>query len=719
MRLRSIFGIFLCLVTITIGSMPTASAAALVCPMPIAHKGNAYSGAPSENSINAFTTAFNVGSQWIETDVHFTSDSVPVIMHNATVDATTDGTGAIASMTAAKFTSLRLADGQHPPTLDQVMTILSASPNRHLLLEIKSTSVTATQEQILLQKLAGHEDQVHLMAFANRFPTVQRLKAANPAFVISILGYDPILPPPAGIVSEDLEYTYITAARVSQLHSLGLKVKAWTADNATAWASMRQMGVDVVITNKVRDYINWAKVTCPADPTPTAPTVSMQAPASGSELRGVQTIGASASDAVSVSSVQFQLDGVNLGMADTTTPYTLDWDTTTATDGAHSLRAIATNNSGLQTTSSPVSITVNNAPIPPTAPTVSIRTPIANSRLSGTQPIIADASDAASVSSVQFQLDGVDFGTPIAEAPYILDWDTTLVNDGTYTLRATATNEFGLQTTSSDVVVTVNNTVVTPPTAPTVAMNSPIDGSVLTGTQTIGADASDEVSVSSVQFQLDGVNLGTADTTAPYSTNWDTTTASNGTHVLRAIATNNSGLQTVSEEVNATVSNIAPPTTKEFVTNTSFETDLNGWTGLWSTNSRSTRVTGGYAGGYAHRSVNTAVAPTQHGFTSKPEVLDGTTNATVAGKVYTGTVWVKPDVIGQKINLYVRERNAAGTTVGSKTITVTTKNLNWQQLTNVYAATGTGNRISVTVWAASSAQNQGFLADMVSFTALN
>ena len=719
MRLRGIFGIFLCLVTITIGSMPTANAAELVCPMGIAHKGNAYSGGPSENSINGFTTAFNVGSQWVETDVHFTSDSVPVLMHNATVDDATDGTGAIANMTAAQFTSLHLADGQHPPTLDQLMTLILASPSRHLLLEMKATTITTAQEQILLQKLQGHEDQVHIMAFANRFPTVQHLKAADPAFTASILGYDPILPPPAGIASEDLEYTYITAARVNQLHALGLKVKAWTPDNATAWASMRQMGVDVIITNKVRDYINWAKTTCPTQPAPTAPNVSMNTPVSN-ELRGTETISATASDAVSISSVQFQLDGANLGGADTAAPYTFDWDTTTATYGVHSLRAVATNNSGLQTISSPVSLTVNNAPLPPTAPTVSIQNPIAGSTLRGIESVSADASDAASVSSVQFQLDDTDLGIPITSAPYALDLDTTLVSDGAHTLRAIATNEFGLQTTSLGVPITVNNSIVAPPTAPTVSVSAPIAGATLNGVQMITADASDDVAVNSVQFQLDGVNLGAADTTAPYSTSWDTTTVANGTHVLRAIATNDSGLQTISSEVSVNVNNVvAPPATKEFVTNASFETDLNGWTGLWSTNSKSTRIAGGYGGGYALRSVNTAVAPTQHGFTSKPETLDGTTNATVAGKVYTGTVWVKPDVTNQKINLYVRERDAAGNTVSSKTITVTTKNLNWQQLTNVYTAAGTGNRISITVWATSSAQNQGFLADMLSFTALN
>jgi glycerophosphoryl diester phosphodiesterase len=703
-KLRSIFGIFLCIIAVSIGSMPAAHAVELACPTVISHKGNTYSGAPSENSMGAFTNAFNIGSQWVETDVHFTSDSVPVLMHNPTVDDATDGTGAIASMTGAQFTALHLADGQHPPTLDQLMTLITADPSHHLLLEMKATSISTAQEEILLSKLQGHEDQVHIYAFSNRYPTVQHLKAADPAFTTSILGYDPILPPPAGIASEDLEYTYLTQARVDQLHSLGLKVKAWTPDNATAWTNMRNMGVDTIITNKTRDYLTWAKATCPA------PTVSITGPTAGSTVSGTtQVVTADATDAAAVSSVQFQLDGVNLGTPDTAAPYAANWDTTTATNGTHTLRAIATNSSSWQTTSSSVNVTVNNTSS--SSPTVSVTAPAANSTVSSTQTVTADASDDSAVTSVQFQLDGANLGTADTTAPYSTDWNTTTATNGTHALTAIVTDDSSLQTTSSTVNVTVNNTVTSTP--PTVSMTGPTGGSNVSGTsQAVTASASDTIAVSSVQFQLDGVNLGTADTTAPYSVNWNTVAAANGVHSLRAIATNSGSLQTTSSGVNVTVSN---PTTTEYVTNPSVETDMTGWNALWSTNSVNTRVSGGYDGTYAVRSVNNSSATAAHGFSGNPKILDGTANATVAGKIYTGTVWVKPDYIGQKINLYLREQDAANATVSSRTVTVTAANTNWVNLTNAYTAAATGNKLNVSVWANSTA-NQGFLSDLFSLT---
>src|SRR5207237_975283 len=66
--------------------------------------------------------------------------------------------------------------------------------------------------------------------------------------------------------------------------------------------------------------------------------------------------------------------------------------------------------------------------------------------------------------------------------------------------------------------------------------------------------------VRGVQFKLDGANLGVEDTSAPYSVSWNTTTASNGSHTLTAVATDILGVQWTSQPVTVTVSNASPPT---------------------------------------------------------------------------------------------------------------------------------------------------------------
>jgi hypothetical protein len=95
----------------------------------------------------------------------------------------------------------------------------------------------------------------------------------------------------------------------------------------------------------------------------TPPTVSITSPAAGATVSGTVTLAASAADNVGVSRVEFLVDAVLLA-TDTTAPYSVSWNTTTATNAAHSLMARAFDAANNQATSAAVSVTVNNAPPP-------------------------------------------------------------------------------------------------------------------------------------------------------------------------------------------------------------------------------------------------------------------------------------------------------------------------------------------------------------------
>ncbi len=90
---------------------------------------------------------------------------------------------------------------------------------------------------------------------------------------------------------------------------------------------------------------------------------------------------------------------------------------------------------------------------------------------------------------------------------------------------------------------------------PTVSITSPASGTTVSGTVTLTATANDNVAVVGVQFRLDGVALGTERTAAPYTVGWNTTTASNATHVLTAVARDASGNQQLSGDISVVVSN--------------------------------------------------------------------------------------------------------------------------------------------------------------------
>jgi hypothetical protein len=96
-----------------------------------------------------------------------------------------------------------------------------------------------------------------------------------------------------------------------------------------------------------------------------------------------------------------------------------------------------------------------------------------------------------------------------------------------------------------------------------VNMTSPTSGSLVRGMVTVSADVTTvgQLTVAGVQFKLDGANLGVEDTAPPYSIPWNTTTASNASHILTAVARDVLGVRYSAAAVTVTVDNIPPSVT--------------------------------------------------------------------------------------------------------------------------------------------------------------
>lgn len=92
---------------------------------------------------------------------------------------------------------------------------------------------------------------------------------------------------------------------------------------------------------------------------------------------------------------------------------------------------------------------------------------------------------------------------------------------------------------------------------PTIEITAPANGAAIHGTVTVSAYAWDNVGVAGVQFTVDGVNIGTEDTSAPFGFDWDTTQLAIGQHVLTATARDAAGNNSIAS-VNITIDNTAP-----------------------------------------------------------------------------------------------------------------------------------------------------------------
>jgi glucose/arabinose dehydrogenase len=176
-----------------------------------------------------------------------------------------------------------------------------------------------------------------------------------------------------------------------------------------------------------------------------------------------------------------------------------------------------------------------------TPPTVGLTAPANNSTGNLGTPITltANASDMdGTISGVQFFDGGTAIGAADTTVPYSVSW--TPSTTGVHTLTARATDDRGATATSAAVSVTINvPTADTQP--PTVSIVEPValaDG--LAGSVTFRVDATDNVGVSNVEFQIDGKPLATI-TSAPYTTTVDTSVHAAGQHVLRARATDSAG----------------------------------------------------------------------------------------------------------------------------------------------------------------------------------
>lgn len=217
---------------------------------------------------------------------------------------------------------------------------------------------------------------------------------------------------------------------------------------------------------------------------------------------------------------------------------TCSWSTITHANGDYDLRAVAVAGSTTYTSATVPDVTVDNL-----APTVTVADP--GTPLSGLRTFSATAADAHSdVASVtlQYALTGTSTWhalCTVTEAPFSCRVDTTTIPDGSYSVRALATDAAGNTATSTAVTKrVVDNTISS------VSVEDP--GAFLTGTVTIAASASSTAGVASVRIQYapSGTTTWTdicTDTTAPWSCSWDTTKVAEGSYDLRAVLTARNG----------------------------------------------------------------------------------------------------------------------------------------------------------------------------------
>ncbi len=210
------------------------------------------------------------------------------------------------------------------------------------------------------------------------------------------------------------------------------------------------------------------------------------------------------------------------------------------------------------------------------APSVSIINPEDGSTVSGNVMVSAVATDDIGVNQVEFFVDGESIGMDEDGTDgWSWEWDTSADSEGSHVITSTATDTAG-QIANDQVSVFVDNDA-----SPIVSITNPGDGTTVSGSVMVTAEATDDNGVNQVEFFVDGESIGVdEDGTDGWSWEWDTSAYSEGSHVIiMATATDTAG-QTDSHTVDVTVDNPAPTQTIH-VGDLEAEKNIKGRSGKW------------------------------------------------------------------------------------------------------------------------------------------
>lgn len=238
-------------------------------PYVAGHRGDVRGG--PENTLPALQAVLDSPAEFVETDVQLTSDGVPVLIHDWTLDRTTDGTGPVWAATWDEISGLDAGSWAGPeyaglavPHLAEFLGILKSS-DKHAIVELKgswtaeqvSIVTTLIQEWDLSQRVVlASFDLVTLQAAAAVAPSIQRVIISrevngDPADLAEACGA-------VGIVTS-ASFVRRLPEVIDRIHAAGLGVMLYTLNDESSWTEAISLGVDGIITDSPADLEAWAR----------------------------------------------------------------------------------------------------------------------------------------------------------------------------------------------------------------------------------------------------------------------------------------------------------------------------------------------------------------------------------------------------------------------------------------------------------------------------
>ncbi len=229
-------------------------------PLVIAHRG-ASMYAP-ENTIAAFELAVEMGAEGIELDTMLTADGTPIVIHDQSLERTTNGSGSVASKTIAEIKLLDAGStfdarfaGEKVPTLEEVFTAVGDKILINVELKNYASPLDHLPETVVaLVMKKGLSDRVLLSSF-NPIALIKAQRASEKIRRAALTGGGPKIL--RGVVEAFTDYfalhpevSLVNQGMIDKHHAAGNKVNAWTVNEESEMMKLLSIGVDGLITDK-------------------------------------------------------------------------------------------------------------------------------------------------------------------------------------------------------------------------------------------------------------------------------------------------------------------------------------------------------------------------------------------------------------------------------------------------------------------------------------
>ncbi len=220
----------------------------------IGHRGA--NGYEPENTLISFDKAIEMGADGIELDVHLSVDGHLVVIHDETVDRTTNGNGIVNKMTLAEIKAIRINEKFEIPTLQEVLDLV----NRRCFvnIELKNGETAEKVVQLIEEYISAKNwNHAHFIVSSFDWNALQQVRLLNDAIRIGVLTETDLnlaISFARFMKAEALhpDFQLITKEAVATLKQKGILVFPWTVNDPIDIQKIKDFGVDGIIT----DYLD-------------------------------------------------------------------------------------------------------------------------------------------------------------------------------------------------------------------------------------------------------------------------------------------------------------------------------------------------------------------------------------------------------------------------------------------------------------------------------